>query len=62
VKIDLGSLPGMNCSAAGSINVRSWITGQSLNGLIDPDLGSAEIRAVLWKQGHILDLGSRNGD
>jgi hypothetical protein len=52
----------MNCSAAGSINVRSWITGQSLNGLIDPDLGSAEIRAVLWKQGHILDLGSRNGD
>ncbi len=61
VKTDLGALPGMNSSAAGSINARGWVTGQSQNGLIDPNLGFPEFRAVLWKQGHILDLGTLGG-
>jgi probable HAF family extracellular repeat protein len=61
VKTDLGALPGVNSSAAGSINERGWITGQSQNGLINPDTGSPEIRAVLWKHGHIQDLGTLGG-
>lgn len=61
VKADLGALPGVNSSAAGSINSRGWITGQSQNGLINPDTGSPEIRAVLWKHGHIQDLGTLGG-
>jgi probable HAF family extracellular repeat protein len=58
---DLGALSGVNNSAAGSINSRGWITGQSQNGLTNPDTGSPEIRAVLWKHGHIQDLGSLGG-
>jgi probable HAF family extracellular repeat protein len=61
VMADLGALPGVNSSAAGSINARGWITGQSQNGLINPDTSSPEIRAVLWKHGHIQDLGTLGG-
>jgi probable HAF family extracellular repeat protein len=61
VKTDPGALPGMNSSAAGSVNAHGWMTGQSQNGLINPDTGSPEIRAVLWKHGHIQDLGTLGG-
>ncbi len=61
VKTDLGALPGINCSAAGSINARGWIAGQSTNDLIDPLLGTPEGRAVLWKNGQIMDLGTVAG-
>jgi probable HAF family extracellular repeat protein len=61
VMADLGALSGVNNSAAGSINARGWITGQSQNGLINPDTGSPEIRAVLWMHGHIQDLGTLGG-
>jgi len=61
VKTDLGALPGINNSAAGSINARGWIAGQSGNGLIDPLLGIPEGRAVLWKNGQIMDLGTLGG-
>jgi probable HAF family extracellular repeat protein len=53
VKTDLGALPGMNSSAAGSINAGGWITGQSQKG--------SEGRAVLWKHNQILDLGTLGG-
>jgi probable HAF family extracellular repeat protein len=61
VMTDLEALPGMNSSAGGSINSRGWATGQSQNGLIDPVLGSPELRAVLWKGNEILDLGTLGG-
>ena len=54
---DLGALPGVNFSAVGSINSRGWATGQSQTSMLDPVLGIPEFRAVLWKEGQILDLG-----
>jgi probable HAF family extracellular repeat protein len=55
---DLGALPEDNNSAAGSINSRGWATGQSQSSTIDPVLGFPEFRAVLWKHGQIIDLGT----
>lgn len=55
---DLGALPENNNSAAGSINPRGWATGQSQSSTIDPVLGFPEFRAVLWKHGQIIDLGT----
>jgi probable HAF family extracellular repeat protein len=62
VASDLGTLPGDNDSAVGSINARGWMTGQSTNGLVDPVAGIPEFRAVLWKQDRqIIDLGTLGG-
>jgi probable HAF family extracellular repeat protein len=58
VMSDLGTLPGNNNSVAGSINSRGWATGQSQSSAIDPVLGFPEFRAVLWKHGQIIDLGT----
>ena len=55
---DLGALPGVNFSAAGSTNARGWMAGLSNSSTIDPYLGTPEIRAVLWKEGQIIDLGT----
>lgn len=55
---DLGALPGVNSSAAVSINAGGWILGASANGLIDPVSGFQQIRAVLWKANQIIDLGT----
>jgi probable HAF family extracellular repeat protein len=61
VMTDLGTLGG-NISAAGSTNARGWMTGQAQNGLIDPDFGGPEDRAVLWNHGQITDLGTLGGN
>ena len=61
VMTDLGALPGNNDSAAGSINSRGWITGQSTSSVIDPIQGIPQSRAVLWKHGEIIDLGTPGG-
>jgi probable HAF family extracellular repeat protein len=58
VVTDLGALPVNNNSAAGSINARGWAAGQSQTSVIDPVLGTLEGRAVLWKDGEIIDLGT----
>jgi len=58
VMTDFGALPVNNNSAAGSINSRGWMTGQSQSDQIDPVLGFPEFRAVLWKDGQIVDLGT----
>jgi probable HAF family extracellular repeat protein len=62
VLTDLGTLPGVNSSAAGAINARGWSAGQSQNGVIDPLLGNPEIRAVLWKDDQVIDLGTLGGN
>jgi probable HAF family extracellular repeat protein len=62
VLTDLGALPGVECSEAVSINARGEIAGRSGNGVIDPLAGVEEIRAVLWKDGEIKDLGTLGGN
>jgi probable HAF family extracellular repeat protein len=60
---DLGTLAGAdNCSVATSINAREQIAGTSENGALDPIMGVTQLRAVLWKQGEIQDLGTFGGN
>lgn len=61
VMTDLGALPVNNNSAAGSINSRGWTTGQSQSGVIDPIQGIPQFRALLWKDGQIIDVGTPGG-
>jgi len=58
---DIGTLPGNNNSAAGSINSHGWVIGQSQSSTIDPNLGIPEFRAVLWRGNQITDLGTLPG-
>jgi probable HAF family extracellular repeat protein len=63
VSTDMGSLPGL-----GSFSFPYWINdrgdsvGQSTNGLLDPLTGYPELRAMLWKDGKIVDLGTLGGN
>jgi len=60
---DLGALPGYhNCSVATSINAGGEIVGYSENGRIDPLTGIRQIRAVLWREGKIRNLGTFGGN
>jgi probable HAF family extracellular repeat protein len=58
---DLGALPGLNSSFANSISPKGLVAGFSENGAIDPLLGVAEIGAVLWNDGEIVNLGTIEG-
>jgi probable HAF family extracellular repeat protein len=62
VFVDLGALPGGSNSCTQWINDRGWIVGGSENGAIDPLTGYPEVRAVLWKDGRIRDLGTLGGN
>jgi probable HAF family extracellular repeat protein len=63
VLTDLGALPGAeNSSGSGAINARGWVAGQSQNGEIDPASGIPEVRAVLWTDAQIIDLGTFGGN
>ena len=63
IKTDLGVLPGGASSAAFWINSKGLIAGNSENGEMDPLIpGLPEVRAVLWKQGEITDLGTLGGN
>jgi probable HAF family extracellular repeat protein len=63
VKSDLGALPGGASSAAFWINSDGLVVGNSENGITDPLIpGFPEVRAVLWNQGKIIDLGTLGGN
>lgn len=63
VLTDLGSLGASSNSAiAHSSNQRGWIVGVGENGAIDPLTGFPEIRALLWKDGTVNDLGTFGGN
>jgi probable HAF family extracellular repeat protein len=60
VLTDLGALSGEgNSSAALGISANGFIAGLSENGELDPlYAGLPELRAILWKQGNMTDLGT----
>ena len=59
---DLGALPGeANTSVATSINDAGTVVGHSENGKIDPIIGGQEVRAALWKNSRIVNLGTFGG-
>ena len=62
--IDLLALPPeeTNCSDAVSINARNETVGTSENGIVDPVVGLNELRAVAWKNGEIINLGTLGGN
>ena len=59
VRSDLGALVGGVSSQANWVSNSGLIAGVSENGAIDPLLPSfPQLRAVLWKNGQIVDLGT----
>jgi|HubBroStandDraft_4_1064222.scaffolds.fasta_scaffold00555_10 probable HAF family extracellular repeat protein len=62
VMTDLGALPGNNSSSPNWMAKNRLIAGTSENGMIDPLTGFPEIRATLWKEGGIIDLGTLGGN
>jgi probable HAF family extracellular repeat protein len=58
---DLGTLADGFSSAASWINNRGEIVGVAQNGVIDPAIGFPEERAVLWRDGQMIDLGTLGG-
>jgi len=62
VLTDLGALPGNTSSAAFWISPNGLVVGISETGHTDPLFpGLPQIRAVLWKDGSIIDLGTLSG-
>ena len=61
---DLGALPpsDSNCSEPFFVNAKGDIVGASENGQFDSLFGFNQARAVLWRNGEIIDLGSLGGD
>jgi len=60
---DLGSLGDVsNCGNALGINDDGVVVGTSENGKLDPATGVLQLRAVLWKDGEIKNLGTFGGN
>lgn len=54
---DLGTLPGGTFSQANDINNRGWVVGES-----GQASGEGLGHAFLWRDGHMLDLGTLGGE
>jgi probable HAF family extracellular repeat protein len=59
---DLGTLPGGYNSYSQSANTRGTAVGGSETGVTDPVVGIPEYDAVLWRDGHITNLGTLGGN
>jgi probable HAF family extracellular repeat protein len=59
---DLGTLAAGWGSVAMWINDTGQIVGLSQNGVIDPLIGFPEVRAVLWQNGRMINLGTLGGN
>jgi probable HAF family extracellular repeat protein len=62
VLTDLGVLPGGDASNAFWISDNGLIAGNSTKGVGDPLVPIQETRAVLWKDGTAIDLGTLGGN
>ena len=61
VLTDLRALPGANSSSAFWTSNSGLAVGFSEDGSVDPLLGIPAVHAVLWRDGHIEDLGTLEG-
>lgn len=60
---NLGALPGdNNCSSAFAVDAKGEIVGASENGAFDPQTGKNQTRAVVWRDGAVMELGSFGGN
>ena len=62
VSINLGSLRPGYSSLPVSINDFGVAVGFSQNGEVDPLVGGPELKATLWKDGRVIDLGTLGGN
>jgi probable HAF family extracellular repeat protein len=59
--IDLGGLPGGTDSEVSYLTENGLVSGQALDGSIDPILGLQAQKAVAWIAGRIINLGTLGG-
>jgi probable HAF family extracellular repeat protein len=61
IRIKLSGLAPQTSTDAEAINPRGTIAGGSRTGALDPVSGSPVIKATLWRDGHIVSLGTFGG-
>lgn len=59
--IDLGGLPGGTDSTVSYLTENGLVSGQALDGSIDPIFGWQASKAVVWIDGKIINLGTLGG-
>jgi probable HAF family extracellular repeat protein len=59
--VDLGAFPGATSSGLGGMSPNGLVAGVSTDGTIDPVANLPTFRAALFKNGHVIDLGTFGG-